>query len=534
MEQSIKSVKKSCPICCENINRSRHKEVYCPYCSQYACLDCQSNYFLNSIEPAHCMFKCQQSIDPTTNNHKTWNLQYLMKTFPRTFIWGQGTNAKAVRDNVKTGKKSYRQHREEVLLDQQMALMSSTQPELEKDMLIEKLFKERKELFAEQDRINNLHIVTEDDKTQYTNVRMKIRTITEKLKELEDKPVEVKIVNHGHCPGKNCPGFVGQGWKCGLCNTKICGQCREIISPEEQKNAKESAMMIKEHDWVSNKVHVCNEDTVQSIEHLKKSTYKSCPSCKVMIERSQGCNQMFCVNCKVFFDWKTGRLIKDTRFVHNPHYQEWLDRGGRRDADNTRREQERLGDCEVNTETISILPISPTEKRLFNDVIRFVNEIREYLANLNMPENSAQAKLDRELLSIRKRYLRGLYDKLQLSIHVQRAYKKESKNNETIQVREFFSETTVQLLAQMIIQMKALMRQDRVVWDLDQIEQISLNTRKQLYDVFNIAKKGMVEIGTRYHSTPPPVNHNNISVYGPQIPDMFLYPHRAHMFDQFK
>ena len=40
-----------------------------------------------------------------------------------------------------------------------------------------------------------------------------------------------------------------------------------------------------------------------------------------MISKIDGCNQMWCTQCHVAFDWKTGAIQNS---VHNPHYFEWL------------------------------------------------------------------------------------------------------------------------------------------------------------------------------------------------------------------
>ena len=50
------------------------------------------------------------------------------------------------------------------------------------------------------------------------------------------------------------------------------------------------------------------------------------PNCKVPVHKTDGCDQMFCTQCKRLWSWNTGRF--ETR-GHNPHYLQWMrDNGG--------------------------------------------------------------------------------------------------------------------------------------------------------------------------------------------------------------
>ena len=157
---------------------------------------------------------------------------------------------------------------------------------------------------------------------------------------------------------------------------------------------------------------------------------------------------MFCTNCNIFFDWTSGKEIKKTRFVHNPHYQEWVEQG----RENGRQEAPIVGDCEVSFQNINRLDISIHLKTTLNNVIRFINEIREQNHSTNPTE-----KLEKSLLNIRKRFLTGHYgtdkekSKQKLGVEAQRAYKKESKSNEILQIREMYAETSSQIIARLLL-----------------------------------------------------------------------------------
>jgi hypothetical protein len=101
------------------------------------------------------------------------------------------------------------------------------------------------------------------------------------------------------CGDPECRGFISTRWKCGLCNKHTCIDCHEIKRDEVP--------------------HVCDENVVKTIKLLKTDT-KNCPKCQTSIYKVNGCEQMWCTQCKTGFSWRTGQI--ETK-IHNPHYYEW-------------------------------------------------------------------------------------------------------------------------------------------------------------------------------------------------------------------
>ena len=103
------------------------------------------------------------------------------------------------------------------------------------------------------------------------------------------------------CITENCRGYIENNWQCGICLSWMCEKC------------------FSKKDFENDENHKCSEDTIATISSLKTNT-KPCPKCYIPIYKIDGCNQMWCTQCHVAFDWETGSLI--TKF-HNPHFVEY-------------------------------------------------------------------------------------------------------------------------------------------------------------------------------------------------------------------
>ena len=57
--------------------------------------------------------------------------------------------------------------------------------------------------------------------------------------------------------------------------------------------------------------HSCDPVVLETIKILDSTTVR-CPKCATRIQKSDGCDHMFCINCHCNFDWKTGKAIKES------------------------------------------------------------------------------------------------------------------------------------------------------------------------------------------------------------------------------
>ena len=177
---------------------------------------------------------------------------------------------------------------------------------------IEKIIKPKiiSELMMEQkDRLKNVQQLVEwerEVRKQKKNARFGI-PIT-----IHDRPSIQNITDFSliiPCPGLNCRGFVEKG-VCGVCQIHVCLQCREIQGDD----------------------HICNLETLQSIAALARDS-KPCPKCCAIIYRTEGCNHMFCTNCRTHFDWVSGKILKTSTNGHYLHLQQFSQNVSTREID---------------------------------------------------------------------------------------------------------------------------------------------------------------------------------------------------------
>ena len=266
-----------CGICAsENVAKSRM--AVCPACDYASCVDCLRQYFKELPEPA-----C-----PSCS--KVWTREFI------SLHLGGFYN-------------DYKKMREKLLLEREKMLLPETQAaaELEKQArLIEtELDYDSKEYSNLMKRADELREQIREKKTRVITLRtgnpaavMVDGPITLRT----GKPAAVAVAGPKvvcHCPVDGCRGFVmSDEHKCGLCETTICKKCEMVAKPQ----------------------HECKPEDIETIKAKKRET-KPCPKCHTIIYKIDGCDQMWCTQCRTAFSWDTGREVH-TR-IHNPHFYEW-------------------------------------------------------------------------------------------------------------------------------------------------------------------------------------------------------------------
>jgi hypothetical protein len=93
-------------------------------------------------------------------------------------------------------------------------------------------------------------------------------------------------------------GLYYLGSPCLVCAAAHCITCGEAIASGRQ--------------------HACDESVASTFREVVCTT-QTCPSCHVMISRTEGCDQMWCTRCETPFSYRTGERVVDGP-IHNPHF----------------------------------------------------------------------------------------------------------------------------------------------------------------------------------------------------------------------
>ena len=254
----------SCEICTEKFNKASRKQIDCLNCDFKCCFGCFKRYTLEAVDEAHCM-SCKAAIP----------FEYLAEKTPKTFY-----------------NSDYRKHRANISIEREKALLPETQP------------------FVAQKRQDD------ERKARLLALAREKRILMERVKAIRLEEREINALQmggefdhlvereHGDggfkrgCADSDCRGFVDSKGVCGMCQKTTCKRCLELKLDG----------------------HECLEENIATAQLLKKEA-KPCPGCGINISRISGCAQMWCTQCKVAFDWNSGKQLSG--LIHNPHFHQW-------------------------------------------------------------------------------------------------------------------------------------------------------------------------------------------------------------------
>ena len=363
-----------CNVCDEAYNKVANTEVSCPYCNVSSCRRCIQTYLTTTTNDPHCMH-CK----------KGWEREFIDDNLTATYRMGD-----------------YKNHRENILLDREIALMPATQFRAEQIREADKLDREMippfdkqlKELYDESavisKKINAVYALRSDAQYQ---IRL--------LRTGQGKKEKAEINFIRKCPDGECRGFLSSAWKCGLCSKWACPECHEV------KGLTRDAP------------HECKPENVATAKLLAKDT-KPCPGCAVMICKIEGCDQMWCPQCHIAFSWRTGQ--KEAGVVHNPHFYEWQRRQNGGVAPRVAGDVPCGGIPNYHQVRERVRTLKPSEMELilnFHRIMQHINhvEIARFHNVFNVADNE----------ELRIKYLLGNISANDLKFEIQKREKKREK-----------------------------------------------------------------------------------------------------------
>jgi len=301
-----------CGVCMEECKEN----LTCGSCNTTYCIDCSQTYLL-SVSEAHCM-GCK----------KIWDERFLRDHFPKAWM-----------------NKNYKNKIKNVLFEKELSYIPATMTLVGRVNTHKRDLAKYYEYMANEhgfdEQINNLkkelallglgsaiehkekikeitleirNLTTKKTKTKKVFIPIKINLDPNAIERFrrdgtryystihitEEEKKEKMIKNTSvKCPIDSCLGYLDSNSHCNACNKDICKKCNQ----EKIKD------------------HKCKKEDIETVEYLQKNT-KGCPKCGIRTSKVDGCDQMWCVDCKTAWNWSTGDIV--TGHIHNPEYFRYM------------------------------------------------------------------------------------------------------------------------------------------------------------------------------------------------------------------
>ena len=514
-QKAQKKEKELCGICADAYTAVLRRKIICKYCSKDACTKCIEQYLLSRPEDAHCIHCRVNYSDAVLKEICTKT--YLQQTYFRhrqdILINRERANLPALQDTAQrlrrarahdviiagineeigvlrqqktalVGRTSmlYVQSRERLkeghdMTHEQAELMQLTLAERE---LTQRMYRKRDEILAIRRAQFRADDGKEADEANEANEEIDEKEVK------EEKEEKKKFIRR--CMKGGCQGFLSTAWKCGICEHYSCGKCFTVKGPN--------------HDTP----HTCKADDLATADMIRLDS-KPCPSCGEFINKSSGCNQMFCLTCKTPWDWNTGKIVTKG-VIHNPHYYEWLRRNG---GDMARNPADvPCGGFPNGYELRQVNRCaSPHNANYFFEFHRLCMETQEH------SERGFRSHLDQDgLQRVHVRFLLGDFEEKEWGRQLATAEKKRKRDAEIQEVFAAFRMVAVELLNR-VQQYRDETVDTFTLLPRARADAYLVTWNEEVQELIQMVNEGMKAISLSYSGSVPRifVAHSNVTAY---------------------
>ena len=417
-----------CQICYSNSSNI----ITCTACDYKSCNVCLKTYFEDVLEP-----QCPQC-------HVIMTREFISKNIKGSLL------------------KQIVKMRENVLVQHEIALLPDTQAAAiaHRDL---KIIKDELNILVESRKKLNKKL---------SGINSQIIAKRSRIADAKKSPVKKSSVGC-ICPAVGCRGFVNNDtWKCGVCSSDVCSDCLELI--------------IQPPDDVEFNIHTCNADSIKSALEISKSC-KQCPGCNVMVFKTDGCDQMWCVRCHTAFSWTSGFLEKGA--VHNPHFYEW-----QRNMNHGEAPQD-CQDAYVRYSDLNrVLPLrTPDMYNLQVKIDMFHQAVAHIYGTFHHIDPPFETVVPQDDLNkdLRIKFILGEITHEQLASHVQRRDKRIQKKAQQCEMVNMLNMGAVQILKQFIEKC------DKKVATLENMQEASA----QIDSLLEVYNKSLTDIESQFGGT---------------------------------
>jgi hypothetical protein len=215
------------------------------------------------------------------NCRRAWNREILTQRLPTTFL-----------------NQTYKIHRENVLYERERSLLPDTQPKVAQVVLKRDMERERRNLY-------------EQIQSHYAKLSELRKTLVETERTLRALSNNVNTRNNVFrntvirgCPKPDCRGFIQKDWTCGLCQTRICNKCHELLPTSAPASDDEPGTSASAANTAT---HECKPEDIETAEMIMKQTHP-CPRCSIPIYKIDGC---FAKNTPILLYDGTQKMSQD-------------------------------------------------------------------------------------------------------------------------------------------------------------------------------------------------------------------------------